>query len=261
MASSEPPVILQRDGAIATLLLNRPGSLNALDIPTAQALLTCCTELAADDSVRAVVLKGAGKAFGVGGDLAALRTDSTATAMALIAPLHASVLLLTSMNAPVIACLHGTVAGGSLSLAMACDLAIAADNTRFNLAYVNVAANCDLSGSWHLPRLVGLRNAMAIALLGDTFDAPEALRLGLLNRIVPVTELESATAALAQRLADGPTQAIGRMKRLLRQSLDNDLPAQLDLERDNFRDSTVTVDFAEALDAFFSKRRPHFVGR
>ena len=261
MTSSEPLVLLQRDGAIATLILNRPGSLNALDIPTAEAFLVCCTELAADDSVRAVVLKGAGKAFGVGGDLASLRTDSTATAMALIAPLHASVLLLTSMTAPVIACLHGTVAGGSLSLAMACDLAIAADNTRFNLAYVNVAANCDLSGSWHLPRLVGLRNAMAIALLGDTFYAPEALRLGLLNRIVPATELESATAALVQRLAEGPTQAIGRLKRLLRQSLDNDLPTQLDLERDNFRDSTATVDFAEALDAFFSKRRPNFVGR
>jgi 2-(1,2-epoxy-1,2-dihydrophenyl)acetyl-CoA isomerase len=261
MTSSEPLVILQRDGAIATLLLNRPNSLNALDIATAQAFLACCTELAADSSVRAVVLKGAGKAFGVGGDLGALRTDSTATAMALIAPLHASVLLLTSMSAPVIACLHGTVAGGSLSLAMACDLAIAADNTRFNLAYVNLAANCDLSGSWHLPRLVGLRNAMAIALLGDTFDAPEALRLGLLNRIVPATELESATAALVQRLAAGPTQAIGRMKTLLRQSLGNDLPTQLDLERDHFRASTGTVDFAEALDAFFSKRRPNFVGR
>ncbi|MFT5531995.1 MAG: 2-(1,2-epoxy-1,2-dihydrophenyl)acetyl-CoA isomerase [Burkholderiaceae bacterium] len=261
MTPTEPLVILQRDGAIATLMLNRPGSMNALDIPTAQAFLACCTELAADESVRAVLLKGAGKAFGVGGDLSALRSDSAATAMALIAPLHASVLLLTSMKAPVIACLHGTVAGGSLSLAMACDLAIAADNTRFNLAYVNVAANCDLSGSWHLPRLVGLRNAMAIALLGDTFDAPEALRLGLLNRIVPAAELESATAALVQRLANGPTQAIGRMKYLLRQSLGNDLPTQLDLERNSFRDSTATVDFAEALDAFFSKRRPIFVGR
>lgn len=261
MPTTEPLVILQRDGAIATLILNRPGSLNALDLPTAQAFLACCTELAADDSVRAVLLKGAGKAFGVGGDLASLRIDSTATAMALIAPLHAAILLLTSMNAPVIACLHGTVAGGSLSLAMACDLAIAADDTRFNLAYVNVAANCDLSGSWHLPRLVGLRNAMAIALLGDTFDAAEALRLGLLNRIVPAAELEAAATALVQRLGSGPTLAIGRLKRLLRQSLDNDLPTQLDLERDNFRDSTATVDFTEALDAFFSKRRPVFVGR
>ncbi|GAA4016432.1 enoyl-CoA hydratase/isomerase family protein [Actimicrobium antarcticum] len=260
MQPSEPLVILQRDGAIATLILNRPGSMNALDIPTAQALLACCTELAADESVRAVVLKGAGKVFGVGGDLSSLRTDSAATAMTLIAPLHASIRLLTSMNAPVIACLHGTVAGGSLSLAMACDLAIAADDTRFNLAYVNVAASCDLSGSWHLPRLVGLRNAMAIALLGDTFDAAEALRLGLLNRIVPAAELASATTALAQRLGDGPTQAIGRMKRLLRQSLDNTLSSQLDLERDSFRDSAGTADFAEALDAFFSKRRPTFVG-
>ena len=126
---------------------------------------------------------------------------------------------------------------------------------------LNVAASCDVSGSWHLPRLVGLRNAMAIALLGDTFDAAEALRLGLVNRVVPAIALEEETDALARRLASGPTLAIGRMKRLLRQSLDNDLGTQLDMERDNFRASTATEDFSEALDAFFSKRAPHFNGR
>ena len=260
MNSSTAPVLLHREGAVAWLVLNRPAALNALDIPTANAFLACCEELAADTGVRAVVLKGEGKTFGVGGDLAALRHDAAATAMALIEPLHRAVLLLTSMDAPVIASLHGSVAGGSMSLSMACDLAIAADTARFNLAYVNVAANCDVSGSWHLPRLVGLRNAMAIALLGDSFDATEALRLGLINRVVPAVALQEETDALARRLAAGPTLAIGRMKRLLRQSLDNDLPTQLDLERDNFRASAGTGDFAEALDAFFAKRAAHFKG-
>jgi 2-(1,2-epoxy-1,2-dihydrophenyl)acetyl-CoA isomerase len=261
MNSSNPHVLLQREGGIAWLILNRPAALNALDVPTANAFLACCEELAGDPGVRAVVLKGEGKAFGVGGDLAALRHDAAATAMALIEPLHRAVLLLTSMDAPVIASLHGSVAGGSMSLAMACDLAIAADNTRFNLAYVNVAANCDLSGSWHLPRIVGLRNAMAIALLGDSVDAAEALRLGLVNRVVPAIALREETDALARRLASGPTLAIGRIKRLLRQSLDNPLATQLDLERDNFHASASTSDFTEAMDAFFTKRAAHFTGR
>ena len=257
----DAPVLLHRDGGVATLTLNRPAHMNALDVPAAQAFHACCVALANDAGVRAVVIKGAGRAFGVGGDLACLRQDAAATAMALIEPLHRSIRLLTSMDAPVIACLHGAVAGGSMSLAMACDLAIAADTARFNLAYVNVGASCDLSGSWHLPRLVGLRNAMAIALLGDGFDAAEALRLGLVNRVVPAAELDTVTMALAQRLAAGPTLAIGRTKRLLRQSFEHDLPTQLDLERNNFRDSTRTADFAEALGAFFAKRRPGFLGR
>ena len=261
MNTSTAPVLLRREGAVAWLILNRPAGLNALDIPTANAFLACCQELAADPGVRAVVLKGAGKTFGVGGDLAALRDDPAATAMALIEPLHQAVRLLTAMDAPVIASLQGSVAGGSLSLSMACDLALAADRARFNLAYVNVAANCDVSGSWHLPRLVGLRNAMAIALLGETFDAAEALRLGLINRVVPAIALEEETDALARRLASGPTLAIGRMKRLLRQSLGHDLDTQLDLERDNFRASAATEDFSEAMAAFFSKRAPHFRGR
>ena len=261
MNHSTAPVLLQREGSIAWLVLNRPAALNALDIPTARAFLAACEELAADPGVRAVVLRGEGKCFGVGGDLAALREDPAATAMALIEPLHRAVLLLTSMDAPVIASLQGSVAGGSMSLSMACDLVIAADNARFNLAYVNVAANCDVSGSWHLPRLVGLRNAMAIALLGDSFDATEALRLGLVNRVVPAVALQEETDALARRLASGPTLAIGRMKRLLRQSLDNDLATQLDLERENFRASAGTDDFSEALAAFFAKRAAHFRGR
>ena len=261
MTDTNPPVLLSRDGAIAHLRLNRPEQRNALDESTARAFAEACRMLAADDGVRVVVLSGAGKAFGVGGDLAALRVDSAATAVKLIEPMHEGIKLLTQMNAPVIASLQGVVAGGSLSLAMACDLAIAAEGTRFNLAYVNVAASCDVSGSWHLPRLVGLRNAMQIALLGETFDSTEALRLGLVNRVVPADRLEAETQALAERLAAGPTLALGRLKRLLRQSFDNDLATQLDLEREAFRESAATQDFAEAMTAFFDKRPPRFEGR
>ncbi len=261
MSSETREVLLTRDGAIAFLTFNRPAAMNALDVPTATAFLAACQSLTTDETVRVVVLRGAGRAFGVGGDLSALQHDSARTAHELIGRLHEAVLLLAGMNAPVIASLHGVVAGGSLSLSMACDLAIAAEGTRFNLAYTNVGANCDVSGSWSLPRLVGLRRAMQIALLSDTFDAAEALRLGVVNRVVPAADLEKETLALATRLAAGPTLAYGRMKRLMRQSFDNDLPAQLDAERENFKASTQTADFQEALQAFFAKRPPVFQGR
>ena len=259
--ASASPVVLTQQGGIATLTLNRPEALNAINVPVAEAFLAHCQALANDTSVRVVVIRGEGKAFGVGGDLATLQTDSVNSANALISRLHASVLILANINAPVIASLHGVVAGGSLSLSSACDLAIAAEGTRFNLAYANVAASCDVSGSWSLPRLVGLRNAMQIALLAETFDAQEALRLGLVNRVVPAETLDAEVQALAQRLAAGPTQAYGRLKRLMRQSFETSLADQLDAERVNFMASAQTQDFKEALGAFFDKRKPVFEGR
>ena len=258
---SDPLVQLLRDGAVATLLINRPSALNALDVPTAQAFHAACSALSADASVRAVIVRGEGRSFGVGGDLAAMRDGATGVAGQLIDAMHAGVLLLTAMDAPVIASLHGAVAGGSMSLACACDLAIAAEGTSFNLAYSRIGASSDLSSSWHLPRLVGLRHAMQIALLSDTIDSAEALRLGLVNRVVPADDLQRETMALAQRLAAGPTLAYGRLERLLRQSFENDLPTQLDAERAAFTASTQTRDFAEGLAAFLGKRAARFEGR
>lgn len=255
------PIRLLREGAVATLLINRPQALNALDLATALAFHSACQALAADTSVRAVLLCGAGRSFGVGGDLAAMREDPAAVAQGLIEHMHAGVLLLTAMDAPVIACLQGAVAGGSMSLALACDLALAADNTVFNLAYARIATSNDLSSSWHLPRLVGLRQAMQIALLSDNIDAAEALRLGLVSRVLPLAQLQAESMALAQRLAAGPTLAYGRIKRLLRQSLDHTLAQQLDAEQDAFLASTGTQDFAEGLAAFFGKRAARFQGR
>ena len=259
--SDSNPVVLTRDGGIAHLIFNRPLAMNALDVPSATAFLQACRTLAADPQLRVVVMRGEGRAFGAGGDLSALQHGSSAAALALIEPMHEAVKLLAALDAPVIASLHGVVAGGSMSLALACDLAIAADGTRFNLAYANVAASSDVGGSWSLPRMVGLRNAMQIALLSDTFDAAEALRLGLINRVVPADRLQEETMSLARRLAAGPTLAYGRMKRLMRQSFDNNFATQLDAERDAFRASTETRDFKEALAGFFAKRPAAFEGR
>ena len=261
-APSAEPVLLRRDGAIAVLQLNRPAAFNALDVPTANAFLAACRRLAEAGDVRAVVLSGAGRSFGVGGDLAAMGEEGAAVvAPKLIDSLHEAVQILAALDAPVLASLQGAVAGGSMGLALSADLAIAADNASFNLAYARIGASCDVSGSWQLPRLVGLRRAMEIALLSDTIDAAEALRLGLVNRVVPTDRLEEETMSLARRLAEGPTLAYGRLKRLLRSSFESDLAGQLAAEREAFCASTGTADFAEGVAAFFGRRKPRFEGR
>jgi len=259
---SADPVLLRRDGAVTVLQINRPAAYNALDVPTATAFLAACRELAAATDVRAIVLAGVGRSFGVGGDLAAMLEEGGAVvAPKLIDALHAAVQILAEIDAPVLASLQGAVAGGSMSLALAADLAIAAENASFNLAYARIGASSDLSSSWQLPRLVGLRRAMEIALLSDSIDAAEALRLGLVNRVVATELLEEETLALARRLAEGPTLAYGRLKRLLRRSFDSDLAGQLAAEREAFVASTGTADFAEGVAAFFDRRKPRFEGR
>ena len=253
-------VTLVRDGAVAFIEIRRPERHNALDVDTAKAFLERCREVDADDSVRAVVLAGQGASFGVGGDLNELKVDAPHTARKIIAPLHEAVALLAGLDAPVVAKLRGIVAGGSMSLALGCDLAIASEDARFNFAYVNAGTTADLGGSWHLPRIVGLRNALLIALLNETVDAKRALELGLVSKVVAGAQLDAEVNNLARRLASGPTKALGRMKRLLRQSTTNGLHGHLAVELATFVESAGTSDFREAVDAILGKRAPHFTG-
>jgi 2-(1,2-epoxy-1,2-dihydrophenyl)acetyl-CoA isomerase len=258
--SDSRPLILRREGAIAHLRFNRPQALNAINSATAKALFDASDELSHDQSIRAVVMSGEGKGFMAGGDLTEMMADPPAIASQIIDPLHAALIKLASMNAPLIASVHGVVAGAGVSLLLAADLAIAAAGTRFTLAYLNIGASCDGGASFGLPRVVGLRKALEIALLSEPFDAAEALRLSLVNRVVPAAELEAATLKLAQRLAAGPTRAIGHMRRLMRRSFASDLAAQLDAEKQAFAASTTTRDFAEGVSAFFEKRPARFEG-
>lgn len=257
----DAPVQLTRDGAIATLRFNRPSALNAADVPMARAFLAAAKALAADRSVRAVVLCGAGKGFMAGGDLATLSADPLQGAAELIGPLHEALTLLAALDAPLIAQVHGVAAGAGLSLMLQADFVLAAEDTRFNLAYINIGASCDVGASWALPRLVGLRRALEISLLGDTLTAADAERLGLVNRVLPAAELAAQVQALAQRLASGPTRALGEMRRLMRSSFDRSLPQQLDAEAAAFRRCTQTSDFRAGLDAFFAKQPAQFTGQ
>ena len=261
MSNTSPPLLLEREGAIATLQFNRPEAFNALDAALAQAFVAAMRELSADKSLRALVLKGAGKAFVAGGDLATLQANPTQGAKDLLGPLIEAATLMNQLHAPIVAQVHGAVAGAGLSLMMLCDFVLAAQGTRMNLAYINIGASCDIGASWALPRQVGMRRALEIAMLGNNFDADEALRLGLVNQVVPAAELPAATAALAQRLASGPTLAYGHMRRLMRASFDHDLPTQLAAEAEAFVACARSADLPEGIEAFHAKRPAAFQGR
>ena len=218
------------------------------------------SRVTADAAVRVIVISAEGRAFLAGGDLAHFRraADKPAAAAQLIDPTHAALRVLAKTPQIVVGSLKGAVAGGGMSIALGLDLLVAADDTTFNLAYARVAASPDCGGSWGLPRLVGFRKALEIALLSETIDAAEALRLGLVNRVVPRAALEEETAKLAARLADGPAIAQGNIKALMRLSFDRDHAGQLDAEAQSFAACAATPDFAEAIDAFFEKRKPAF---
>lgn len=249
-----------REGAVARLRFNRPHMLNAIDEAVAAAFLQACQQLSQTPGLRVVHVSGAGRAFMAGGDLAALQTDPAGVAGQLIAGMHGGIRLLAELDAPVVAQVHGAVAGGGLGLMLACDLVWAAAGTRFAVAYPQIGASCDCSTSWGLPRVLGLRRATELALLGDTLDAEQARQWGLINRVCPAEHLTAEVDAVIARLAQGPTQALGRLKRLLRSASEHDLGQHLDAEAQGFLACTQTADLREGLAAFLGKRPPVFTG-
>lgn len=263
MSESETILLSIADG-IARIRFNRPQVLNALNEPMIRAFRDAAVKIAGDASVRVVVMSGEGRAFLAGGDVGrfhAAGASAPDVVSDLIVPFHEAITVLNGLAAPVIASVKGAVAGGGLSVAMAADLVIAADDARFTMAYSRIGTSTDGSASWSLPRVVGLRKALELALLSDVIDAPEALRIGLINKVVPLAELEAQTDALAGRLAAGATEALGRIKALMRGSFTTTLPEQLEAERAAFIACAGTSDFAEGAAAFVEKRAPVFTGR
>lgn len=264
MPEERKPVRVERHGGVARVCFDRPESLNALDEATAEAFRDACIAVTGDGTVRAVVVEGAGRAFMAGGDIdrfAATPEKAAAVASAIITPFHQGLLALRHGDAPVVAAVHGVAAGAGLSLMLACDIAIAADDARFVFAYTGIGTSPDGSSSFFLPRVVGLRRALEISLLNEPVTAQRALELGLVNRLAAPAELEGEALALAERLAAGPTRAYGRLRRLYEQSFGASLAEQLEAERVAFMASARTRDFAEGVAAFREKREATFDGR
>ncbi|MBC7792897.1 MAG: enoyl-CoA hydratase/isomerase family protein [Clostridia bacterium] len=255
--------------SIGTITLNRPEALNALNAVMMSELREATSAFEHDPAVRAVVVNAKGPHFMAGGDLKFFAETLSKVADSrerrnlfegFVGQLHPVMTSLRRMPKPVIAAVKGAVAGFGMSLMMASDLAVAADDAYFTLAYVNIGTSPDGSSTYVLPRLVGLKRAMEIALLADRFDATRAYTIGLVNRVVPVAELEANVAALAERLAKGPTLAYAKTKTLLNQSLESEFNAQLQAEAEAFAACAASGDFERGIEAFTSKKQPEFFG-
>lgn len=255
---------LDAGSGVATLRFNRPDVLNALDVPTARAFRNAALPLADDPRVRCIVLRGNGRAFVAGGDLSAFAADFTLAAAVvddLLDALHPVIEMLSAHDAPVIAAVQGAVAGAGLSLMSACDLVVAAEGTRFLLAYDRIGAAPDCGGTYFLPRVVGMRRAAELMLLGSSWSVGDALAAGLISRVVAADALDTEVDRLSRQIAAGPTGAFGAYKRLASEAFARPLDEHLEAERAAFRQATCTSDFREGVSAFLLKQPPRFTGR
>ena len=249
-------------GPVATLTLDRPEALNALTAPMKVALREALESIAADRSVRAVILTGAGRAFCAGQDLAEReQPDAAPLDVELRERYNPIIRALRSMGQPVIAAVNGVAAGAGASLAFACDLRLAAEDARFVLAFGRIGLVPDSGATWFLPRLVGPAKAAELALVGDPVDAAEALRLGLVSNVVPGDQLMAEARALATRLAEGAPLAMALTKEALQRSSTITLDAALEGEAKLQGIAGASADHAEGLAAFREKRAPRYRSR
>jgi len=257
-------VLLTVNDGVARITLNRPEAGNTMDATLAKGLYQAVSRVEADPSVRVVVLAGAGSGFSAGGDLrsfAGFGEGLPAHVRELTTYLHGAVQRLGALPAIVIAAVHGAAAGGGFSLAMGCDLVLAADSAKFVMAYTKIGLAPDLGGTFYLPRLVGLRRALELALLNPVLTAQQAKEYGLVTEVVPEADLTAWVDALAAKLAAGPAHSYGVTKKLLRASWGAALESQLEAESHAIAECSGTADGKEGVAAFLEKRAPNFTGK
>jgi 2-(1,2-epoxy-1,2-dihydrophenyl)acetyl-CoA isomerase len=262
----QAPVLLEgKHDGIATLVLNRPDRLNALNNELAIALNEALGHIAMDASVSVVVITGAGRAFCAGGDLGALGKSRQSGSIAEVEPLLRAgmqmVLRMRTMPQPVIAAVNGAAAGAGLNIALAADIRIAAEEATFGQTFSKIGLFPDYGGTYFLPQLVGPAKAAELFYTGDIIDAKTALAIGLVNQVVPAARLEAEVKALAQKIAHGPALAIRAVKRKLFASGEKELTEALENEvREQMRCFS-SEDCNEGIRAFFEKRQPKFQGK
>jgi 2-(1,2-epoxy-1,2-dihydrophenyl)acetyl-CoA isomerase len=258
--ATTPDLLQSVSGGVLTLTLNRPDVLNAITPPLLDELTESLRSAAAGHTIRAVVITGAGRGFCSGQDLRAAAEKGGLDVGAILRDRYApAIRAIRTMDQPVIAAVNGVAAGAGFSLALACDLRIAAQSASFVQAFVRIGLIPDLASTYFLPRLIGPAHAAELTMLGETVDSARALQLGIVNRVVPDAELGAVAAELAARVARGP-RSIGLTKRALNASLQNDLEAQLALEERLQTEAVATADFVEGLSAFLEKRPATFTG-
>lgn len=256
-------LLLDKAGAITTLMLNRPEARNALDLVMRREMLDALDEIDADPAARVVIVTGAGGHFCAGGDVKSMKEkrQTAAEGRARVQALNRLVMRLVDFPKPTIAMVDGFAVGAGCNLALGCDLVVASDRAKFGEVFGKIGLVPDGGGSWLLPRLIGLARAKELVFTADIIDAAEAARIGLVNRVVPAGELATTTRALAERIAAGSPAVLRLAKHMLNRAAVSDLPAALDLEAYSQGLSIPTEDHQEGLRAFFEKRPPKFTGQ
>lgn len=247
-------------GGVAWIRLNRPERMNALDAGLRRALVEAVRRAERDPEAKVVVLIGAGRAFCAGADVQEF-ADRAGTVPEIRQDYEALLTRLRTMPKPTIAALNGVAAGIGASLALACDLRYAVPEARFVEAFVNIGLTVDGGVSWLLPRLIGTGRALELFYTGRPLPAEEAERLGVVNRVVPADRLEPEVRELAERLASGPTRALGAIKRSVNHALDATFEEAMDFEFHLQGVQMQGEDFREGVRAFLEKRAPRFQGR
>jgi 2-(1,2-epoxy-1,2-dihydrophenyl)acetyl-CoA isomerase len=256
-------IIFRKDKGVAVITLNRPETRNALDDKMNHDLSVVLDEIEKDDEVRAVVITGAGNAFCSGGHLALIQRLAESTIIGREGVLRGGkrIMRIAGLEKPVISAVNGAAVGAGCNLALAGDIVIASESAVFSQIFVRLGLLPDDGGMFILPRLVGVTQAKRLCFTGDMVNAEEAERMGLVNKVVPAEELEAEALALAGRLAQGPTKAIGLMKTIINRGLSSDLAAVCEYEAQAQSILFQTEDFKEGMQAFLEKREPKFKGR
>ncbi|WP_404362161.1 enoyl-CoA hydratase/isomerase family protein [Marinobacter sp.] len=253
-----------QETGVATLTFNRPKALNAIDVPLAEAFLAAVQGLKDLPRIRCIVLTGAGRAFMAGGDIASMAGSPEQAGKAISAILDAvnpAILLLRSMDAPVIAAVKGVAAGAGLSLALMADLIIAREDAKFLVAYNGIGAVPDCGGSWFLAHRIGAGRAAELMLLGRTLSAAEAKDWGLITDFATEDNYENLLAEITRKISSGPTRAFGAFRELTDRAFGDQLASHLEAERAAFLEMTRTEDFAEGVSAFLARRTAQFRGQ
>lgn len=259
---------MKKNGAIATLTMNRPAVRNALSMDMRAELDEALHDVEFDESIRCVVLTGTGDHFMAGGDIAQMDgylknhkgDEIKKYFLHRIHNLHPIMFSMRRMAKPIIAKVRGAAAGAGVSLAAACDLIIAEEDSFFTLAYCHIGTTPDGSSSFHLPRAIGIKKTLEMTLLGNRYTAQEMADMGLVNFVVSSADLDSECDKLSGRLAKGPTFVYGEAKKLMYRSLENEFEAQLQLEGECFSKCAERQDFREGVEAFLAKRKANFTG-
>ena len=261
---ADDPVVFTQEGSVATLLLNRPEKLNALDESVTTGLVSALSVVAREPSVRVVVITGAGRGFCAGGDIHKMTELKTAhlseTFRNSLETGHDLVRQIRQLPKPVLASVNGPAAGGGMNLALACDLRIASDRATFMQAFVRIGLHPDWGGTFFLPRLIGVGRAIEMFFLGEPMAADEAHRLGLVNFLVPHDQLAVETRKLAERLAAAPPLPLALLKQALYERLETQLDLMMEYEVSAQMRCFESQDFMEGLKAFLEKRKPNFKG-